>query len=213
MSDVNTQKDIFVNISDYSKPLDYQGGDQVLDRIKEYLGTTRRNAIMEVYGIKPNTMSTWSKREQTPFELAVRMNICEGVSLKWLLFGEGNMLENSSNEPSTTSLKQFNLVNGELTSTTALELDRVSIAEYFNIPAHAIAVKTDSNIYVIDEQSTVVTSGDYLIDMDSSILVTSLTRLPNNKFLIDLYGHKTEILGGDIVVNGRVVINIKNVIK
>lgn len=208
MSDVNTQKDIFVNICDYSAPLNYQGGDQVLDRIKEYLGTARRNAIMEVYGVKPNTMSTWSKREQTPFELAVRMNICEGVSLKWLLFGEGEMLENCSNEPKTISLKQFNLVNGELISTTALELDRISIAEHFNIPDNAIAVKTDNNIYIIDEQNTVVTSGDYLIDMDSSILVTSLTRLPNNKILIDLYGHQTEIGITDIKVKGKLIVKL-----
>lgn len=197
-----------MNICDYSAPLNYQGGDQVLDRIKEYLGTARRNAIMEVYGVKPNTMSTWSKREQTPFELAVRMNICEGVSLKWLLFGEGEMLENCSNEPKTISLKQFNLVNGELISTTALELDRISIAEHFNIPDNAIAVKTDNNIYIIDEQNTVVTSGDYLIDMDSSILVTSLTRLPNNKILIDLYGHQTEIGITDIKVKGKLIVKL-----
>lgn len=209
MSDVNTQKDIFVNICDYSKPLDYQGGDQVLDRIKEYLGTTRRNAIMEVYGIKPNTMSTWSKREQTPFELAVRMNICEGVSLKWLLLGEGEMLVNSSNEPTTTSLKQFNLVNGELIPTTALELDRISITEHFNIPDYAIAIKTDNNIYIIDEQNTIITSGDYLIDMDGSILVTSLTRLPNNKILIDLYGHQTEIGIKDIGIKGKGIFWLK----
>lgn len=210
MSDVNTQKDIFVNICDYSKPLDYQGGDQVLDRIKEYLGTTRRNAIMEVYGIKPNTMSTWSKREQTPFELAVRMNICEGVSLKWLLFGDGEMLENSSNEPNTTPLKQFNLVNGELIPTTDLELDRISITEHFNIPDHAIAAKTDNNIYILDEQNTVITSGDYLIDIDGSFLISSLTRLPNSKVLINLYGHITEIEISDIKIKGKILSNIIN---
>ncbi|WP_181314229.1 helix-turn-helix domain-containing protein [Photobacterium phosphoreum] len=198
-----------MNIDNKIGPFDYNGGTVVLDRINQVLSLKGRAGISDRYEIRPGTISTWKKREQTPFELAVRINISEGVSLKWLLLGEGEMYENITNETKTDSFDQFNLENGNLSSIESLELDHKNITQHFNISnSDTIAIRTEKKTYLVDKSANTITSGEYLVKMDNTHIISNLTRLPNSKVLIDLYGREIEIVDSDIDIEGKVVAGI-----
>lgn len=206
MKRVKALKGLFVNIDNKIGPFDYNGGTVVLDRINQVLSLKGRAGISDRYEIRPGTISTWKKREQTPFELAVRINISEGVSLKWLLLGEGEMYENITNETKTDSFEFYVLNNGELINNGHLELDHQNITNNFNLLVeNTIAVKTSNTTFIIDKSTISITSGEYLIAMDNTNLITSLARLPGNKILADLYGREIEINESDIQIEGKVV--------
>lgn len=190
-------------------PFNYDGGSIVLDRINLLINSKGRIGISETYGVNSGTISTWKKRKQTPFELAVRINISEGVSLKWLLLGKGDMYEKTTVEKKHDLFDQFHLENGNLTGIEALELNHKNIIQHFNISAsNTIAIQTEKTTYLIDKSANNITSGKYLIKMDSTHLVTTLTRLPNSKALIDLYGREVEINNEYINIEGKVIFQL-----
>ncbi len=64
----------------------------ILDRLYQFLGFSKDLEFCEKYNIKPNTLSTWKKRNKIPYELLEEISQNENLSLDWLLTGKGEML-------------------------------------------------------------------------------------------------------------------------
>ncbi|CAG8865564.1 hypothetical protein PS627_01482 [Pseudomonas fluorescens] len=58
-------------------------------RLKQITGTTSDAALAKVLEISPQTLSSWKSRNRIPYSLCVEIAMREGVSLDWLLLGEG----------------------------------------------------------------------------------------------------------------------------
>lgn len=64
----------------------------VVHRLKQATGTSSDAALAKVLDISPQTLSSWKSRDKVPYALCVDLALREGVSLDWLLLGEGGPL-------------------------------------------------------------------------------------------------------------------------
>jgi hypothetical protein len=64
----------------------------ILARLKQVTGTTTDAALSSALQISPQTLSSWKGRDSTPYSLCVDLAQVRGISLDWLLLGEGPML-------------------------------------------------------------------------------------------------------------------------
>ena len=64
----------------------------ILDRLKQITGTTTDASLSSALKISPQTLSSWKGRDSPPYSLCVDLAQVRGISLDWLLLGEGPML-------------------------------------------------------------------------------------------------------------------------
>ncbi|WP_419711645.1 helix-turn-helix domain-containing protein [Pseudomonas sp. NFX224] len=67
----------------------------VLARLKQITGTKTDISLSSALQISPQTLSSWKGRDSTPYSLCVDIAQARGISLDWLLLGEGPMLRQS----------------------------------------------------------------------------------------------------------------------
>ena len=63
----------------------------VLERLSVVLGAKTSQSLAEQLGVSPQTVSSWKGRESVPYAQCVEIAERYGVSLDWLLTGEGPM--------------------------------------------------------------------------------------------------------------------------
>ena len=68
----------------------------VLARLKQITGTKSDASLSSALKISPQTLSSWKGRDSTPYSLCVEIAQSRGVSLDWLLLGEGPILRHSA---------------------------------------------------------------------------------------------------------------------
>ncbi|MBK8638049.1 MAG: helix-turn-helix domain containing protein [Chromatiaceae bacterium] len=71
----------------------------VLDRLRQILGVKNDTDLAEALGKAKNTISTWRARNTKPFEICEQIADQRGISLDWLLTGEGEMYRPSPGAP------------------------------------------------------------------------------------------------------------------
>jgi hypothetical protein len=64
----------------------------VLARLKLITGTSTDSALSSALQISPQTLSSWKGRDSTPYAICIDIAQTRGISLDWLLLGEGPML-------------------------------------------------------------------------------------------------------------------------
>ncbi|WP_205885988.1 helix-turn-helix domain-containing protein [Pseudomonas laurylsulfativorans] len=80
----------------------------VLARLKQVTGTKTDASLSSALQISPQTLSSWKGRDSTPYSLCVEIAQTRGISLDWLLLGEGPILRQTvtdsseANQESTT---------------------------------------------------------------------------------------------------------------
>jgi hypothetical protein len=80
----------------------------VLARLKQITGTKTDASLSSALKISPQTLSSWRGRDSTPYSLCVEIAQTRGISLDWLLLGEGPILRqpitdsSEANQESTT---------------------------------------------------------------------------------------------------------------
>lgn len=82
----------------------------VLARLKQITGTKSDASLSSALQISPQTLSSWKSRDSTPYSLCVDIAQARGVSLDWLLMGEGPILRagaaESGENPQTYSTRE-----------------------------------------------------------------------------------------------------------
>lgn len=68
----------------------------VMRRLKQATGASSDAALAKALDISPQTLSSWKSRDRVPYALCVDLALREGVSLDWLLLGEGDPLRATS---------------------------------------------------------------------------------------------------------------------
>lgn len=71
----------------------------VLDRLQAVFGVKNDNQLGERLEVNRSTLGNWRSRDSVPYTYCVDIAISHGVSLDWLLTGEGEMLRRNAAEP------------------------------------------------------------------------------------------------------------------
>ena len=74
----------------------------VLARLKQVTGTKTDASLSSALQISPQTLSSWRGRDSTPYSLCVEIAQARGISLDWLLLGEGPVLRQTVTDSSET---------------------------------------------------------------------------------------------------------------
>ena len=72
----------------------------VLARLKQVTGTKTDASLSSALQISPQTLSSWRGRDSTPYSLCVEIAQTRGISLDWLLLGEGPVLRQTVTDSS-----------------------------------------------------------------------------------------------------------------
>jgi len=193
------------NMQDKVVHFDYKGGRDVTDKLKEALNCDSFDDVARTFDIPKSTIFTWHKRDMTPFEIAVRIHLAKGVSLRWLLLDEGEAFE-STGVILKEKLTIQKIANGILVETGEMALDVVTMKRYGLTPDNIRVVDLDGSLLFVNTEEVNPNSGRYLLDIDGSISVNHLQRLPGKKLAM-IYGNAPiEVEEADIVVLGRVAL-------
>jgi len=65
----------------------------VLERLQTLLGVDNDSKLALALGVNRQTLGSWRTRDSVPYELCVSIAMERGVSLDWLLTGDGEMLK------------------------------------------------------------------------------------------------------------------------
>jgi len=81
--------------------------DAVLERLMTVFAVDSDSELARKLDVNRQTLGSWRSRQSIPYALCVSVSEAEGVSLDWLLTGEGTMLRGVSvaatDLPATTS--------------------------------------------------------------------------------------------------------------
>ncbi|EKY4213250.1 helix-turn-helix domain-containing protein [Vibrio alginolyticus] len=195
------------------EPYEYIGGRDFTSKVVKVMGLERYNQLTDVLGVNKGTISTWHTRNMTPFELAVRIHLSEGVSLKWLLLDEGEPFPEQNSQDHVTKKNEsrvlfdidvFNLVNGKLQGNETLPFDKAYLDKLGLL--NAMGIEQDGSTFIIDKEVHQAVSGTYLVDMDGLFSLNEIQRLPGKKLAISFNGSTLTVEEDEVRVVGRVAL-------
>lgn len=73
--------------------------DAVLERLMTVFAVDSDSELARKLDVNRQTLGSWRSRQSIPYALCVNVSEAEGVSLDWLLTGEGAMLRGGSVAP------------------------------------------------------------------------------------------------------------------
>lgn len=186
---------------------EYQGGRTVTDRLLKVMNVKDYQTLASKLNIPKATISTWHSREQTPFEIISRIHLKTGVSMRWLLLGEGEMYEQATTTTVTKSKIMLNeLKNGQLKEVREMGIDDQTLADFGLEKEDVLAVRETGNIYFIDCSQISVSSGEYLIGIDEIFSISYLQKLPKKNISIE-FGNSSNstVKQDDIKIIGKII--------
>lgn len=76
--------------------------DAVLERLMTVFAVDSDSELARKLDVNRQTLGSWRKRQSIPYALCVNVSEAEGVSLDWLLTGEGAILKGEAVPPVET---------------------------------------------------------------------------------------------------------------
>ncbi|MEW5714559.1 helix-turn-helix domain-containing protein [Pseudomonas sp. SB113] len=76
--------------------------DAVLERLMTVFAVDSDSELARKLDVNRQTLGSWRSRQSIPYALCVNVSEAEGVSLDWLLTGEGTMLRGGSVAPTAS---------------------------------------------------------------------------------------------------------------
>lgn len=128
----------------------------------------------------------------TPFEIAIRVHLAKGVSLKWLLLGQGEAFE-SAGVILKEKLIIEKIANGMLDESGEMNLDVAIMERYELTPSITRVIDLDGSLLFVNTEETNPSSGRYLLDIDGSISINHLQRLPGKKLAMSYAIHQLKL--------------------
>lgn len=203
----------------------YLSGIEFTENLKHLTNCKTFLELAEILDVPKATFSTWNTHDRTSHELMVRLHLRLGIPIEELaLYPEDrtSQLPSTPNkiaaksdkiasEPQrqTAILKSFCLTNGELVATGEVPY-AVRRMNSFNLKVEStIEIETNEALFLVDKSSNNPASGKYLIDIDGTLSINHVQRLPGKKLAV-VFGETTvDVLEEDIKVIGRVAVTLK----
>ncbi|WJG23459.1 phage repressor protein CI [Vibrio furnissii] len=196
-------------------PPQYIGGKEVIERLMQVTKHSSNKALADAFDLPKSTVGTWRHRNLVPFEIAIRLHLETGISIRWLTLGEGEAypssnehihVSNGNKSKNILDIEYFALTNGKLISNEALSFEK-SYLEKLGM-FKVIAVDNYNTTYLIDKEVHQAVSGTYLVDVDIDDLLSlnEIQRLPGKKLAISFNDSTITVNEGDVKVVGRVAL-------
>ncbi|HAS64196.1 MAG TPA: transcriptional regulator [Vibrio sp.] len=198
------------------RPPAYIGGKEVIERLMEATKTSSNQALADAFNLPKSTVGTWRHRDLVPFEVIVRLHLESGISIKWLVLGEGEAYPTSNEFDHTTDENQskqilnidcFSIDDGKLVGKGSISFDKAELNELS--VNRVIAIKEGTTTFLVNKDSNQAVSGTYLVDMDGLLSLNQIQRLPGKKLAISFNGSTLTVEEDEVKVVGRVVIKIE----
>lgn len=188
------------------------GGKGVLQRMLDAYGFTMQKQLGEMHGLSSGTISTWVRRDYFPGDVVVACALDTGVSLHWLATGKGDKYEAAKMESNPETERALKIPSHLLSSGKLTQLDGW-IADKSIIPDDAINpcyLKGSSSSWIVDLDINEVSNGRWLLIIDGYHDIYDVSRIPNNRIQVHLYGSNTqfECSSNEIDCVGRVLLTI-----
>jgi len=165
--------------------------DEILKRIYDKMGFSKDLDFCEKFNIKPNTLSTWKKRNKIPYELIEEISQNENISLDELLFDKKATLPTTPDKINNYTIDILNVRAGAgegIYNYVIETIDTISLDKsFFRTPINANKVKgiqvdgdsmeptlKNGDFVLIDENITNGTNGIYAVQYAGQILIKRL---------------------------------------
>lgn len=174
---------------------------EVLDRICEIYSFSQKIQLANHFKIAASSLSNRYTRGAISYDFAAHCSLETGASLRWLLTGQGERYSKDAIQTEQNRIQLFTLSEGKLDDLGFIEAGKLLFSKPVNKP---IAVKSESKTYFVDQSSN-LSDGTWLIDIEGSISIRELTLLPARK--LHVAGGKIPFECGidEIKTLGRVV--------
>lgn len=157
------------------------GGRKAIDRLIEAYGFTTRQALCDHLGVSKSTLATRYMRDIFPAEWIIQGALETGVSLSWLTTGEGVMFENAKLND-VVQIPRKKLLDGKLYDSNFYMFDKAFLPDGLKDPV----VILDGDItYIADRQFDEVQDGKWVIDIEGTISVRDIIRIPGGKVRVE----------------------------
>lgn len=181
---------------------------EVLDRVIVAYGFNTKLALANHLGMASSSLAARYKRGLFPADIVVRCMAETGVTLEWLVTGEGKKYDDGKLDVMKFSRKK--LVDGQLFESGYLMFDKVMFLPGVPLPTDPICVLDERTQYIIDQKFADVYDGQWVVNIEGKVSVRTLTRIPVQKVRVSGVGMAFDCSIDDIEIIGRVVMTCSN---
>lgn len=155
------------------------GGQAAIFRMVEAYGVNTRQAVCEKLGVSKSTMASRFMRDIFPAEWIIQCAFDTGVSLKWLVTGDGDKYENEFFD--AVKVPQIKLIGDQVHQSGYQIFDKAMISDAVKTPA---VLSEGEKTYLVDLAATDIADGLWLVDIDGSCSIRKILRLPGQKIRV-----------------------------
>ncbi|CRE74170.1 TPA: phage repressor protein CI [Yersinia enterocolitica] len=191
------------------------GGKALLRRILDAYGFSTQKELGDLLGIPTGTISTWIRRDFFPGDVVVTCALDTGVSLEWLatgkrsVFVDNSVAENNLLANNTVIIDKKRLVAGRLEGYEKCVLDKCFIPE--NMDEHKLCVVyAGKNSWLVNINSTEISNGNWLLDIDGILDIYTVSRRPGNRIRVANSNEEFDCLVDEVKARGIVIVKMTN---
>lgn len=188
------------------KPFEYSKGRVLIEKMKQITNVSTDLQFADVIGISKSTIATWVNREMTPFEIVIRLHLATGVSLRSLLLDDGELFDKAFD--GVDEVEGRRLINGRLEKSQPVLFDPIVLNDFGVKSVQSKVVELDNEKLLVNFEETSASSGRYVIDIDGTVSINQIQRLPGKKLAINFNESSFTVTDDEITVLGRVVMSM-----
>ncbi|MDM1644161.1 phage repressor protein CI [Escherichia coli] len=156
-----------------------QGGKAAIERLITAYGFNTRQALADHLNVSKSTLANRYLRDTFPSDWIIRCALETGISLLWLVNGNGPKFLSDSN--SVVHLKHQVIIDGKLHNEGSLVFDKSLLPSRLKNP---IGISVDGNTFIAEGKYDDVSDGNWIIEIEGKVSLRKLTRIPNGKVKI-----------------------------
>jgi len=188
----------------------------VLDRIVQAYGFKQKSQYADQVGLSSSNLAMRYKRDAFPADLVVQCLLDTDASLNWLITGLGEPPSNVNREKlkkssavsdlgETINLERLTIDKGELKNNGELVFDSRFLADSLSSQSDLVVVQSGKTQYIVDRNYKAIVDGKWVIDVEDSVSVKTLSRIPVGRVKVTSPDSEFECALSDITALGFVV--------
>lgn len=176
-----------------------------IERMVQAYGVKTKLALCEALGITASALANRQNRNAFPAEYVLKCALDTGASVRWLTYGHGDMFEQTVvSAPNALAIPSKKLLGRQLHAGETLLLDKAFLPEGIKSP---LVVIDGSNQYIATQVFEEIYDGTWLVDIDGSISIREIVRIPGGKINVSDKKHSFECKIKDIKVIAKIIMN------